>query len=50
MLLCRDEVVAGGGQSVAASGPDRVGCPGQEQTSQPGWRDPPREKEEGWNG
>lgn len=36
VLLCRDEVVAGGGQSVAGGGPDPTRRPGQEQTSQPG--------------
>lgn len=50
VLLCRDEVVAGGGQFVAAGCPDRLERPGQEQTSQPGRWDPPGEEEEGRTG
>lgn len=47
VLLCRDEVVASGGQSMPAGSPDCTGSPGQEQTSQPGQWGPAGEEEEG---
>lgn len=41
-------MVVGRGHSVASGDPQHPGRPGQDQTSQPGWRDPPGEEEERW--
>lgn len=46
VLLCRNEVVAGGSKSMAAAGPRCVRHPGEEPTSQPWLRAPPWKEEE----
>lgn len=47
LMLCRNEVVAGGGQPVAAGSRGRIRRPATDQSSEPGCCCPPGEEEEG---
>lgn len=50
LKLCRDEVLAAGGRSGAAAGPDRPRCPGRAETPGPRGGESQREEEEGREG